>query len=322
MRVPKAERLVNLIVYLLETPRPRHLQEIRRTIPGYDQTSDSAFQRMFERDKEELREMGIPLERHPTDAFQEEYGYRIPKERYYLPDVELEDDELAALWMAASLLRLPDPTTARTALLKLAGDLPADDSMSTLSWLTADLGVSIPALPRAFQAVAERKRVRFGYRSLSGDERLRMVDPYGLVHRRGSWYLVGRDAGDGEVKSFRFDRMIEEIRMVNPLSVGSDFDIPDDFRPEQVVRDPPFVHGSDSVRARVRFDSAAAWRVERECPWLDLDIAEDGGAEAVLEVSEVSGFVSWALSFGLGAEVIEPPELRSAVAGHLEQICG
>lgn len=321
MPVRKAERLVNLIVYLLETNKPVKPDEIRRTIPGYDQDSDSSFQRMFERDKENLREMGIPIELQPTDVFEDEFGYRIPKERYYLPDIQLPPAELAALWMAASLLRLPDPSSARTALLKLSGDLPADDARSALSWLAADVGMSVKGLPQAFQAVAERRAIQFGYRSSAGKTRARKVDPYGLVHRRGAWYVVGRDREDAEMKSFRFDRMTGEIRLLTPSSAGGEFEIPESFRPETALGVPPFVKGEDPMRARVHFDAATAWRVERECPWLDLKWHEDGRAESELEVTETSGFVSWVLAFGLGAEVIDPPELRRAVLERLEEIC-
>lgn len=321
MPVRKAERLVNLIVYLLETSRPRRAEEIRRTIPGYQQQSEQAFHRMFERDKEELREVGIPIERQATDPLEEEYGYSIPKERYYLPEIELEQDELAALWMAAGLLRLPDPTTARTALLKLTGAMPSDDERSSLSWLAADVGISIKGLPRVFQAVAERKQIRFSYRPLGKEEGPRAIDPYGLVNRKGVWYVIGRDASDEEVKSFRFDRMTDEPRISNPGSSQSEFEIPDGFRPESILHTPPFVQGEDTATARVRFDSETAWRVERESPWLELDWDEDGSAEASLDVSSTTGFVSWLLSFGSGATVLEPKSLRLSVLAHLEEIC-
>jgi predicted DNA-binding transcriptional regulator YafY len=321
MPVRKAERLVNLIVYLLDTSRPRRAEEIRRTIPGYQHQSEQAFHRMFERDKEELRDAGIPIEVQPTDMLEEEYGYTIPKERYYLPDIELEEDELAALWMAAGLLRLPDPTTARTALLKLTGAMPPEDEKSSLSWLAADIGMTVKGLPRVFQAVVERKTIRFRYRPLSGQERMRTVDPYGLVNRKGAWYVIGRDASDGEIKSFRFDRMTDEARHANPSSAQPEFAIPTGFRPEDVLHAPPFVQGEDTVTARVRFDVETAWRVERESPWLHLDWADDGSAEASFEVAASNGFVSWLLSFGSGAEVIEPGSLRRSVLEHLEKIC-
>lgn len=321
MPVRKAERLVNLIVYLLETPKPVKPDQIRRTIPGYDQNNDSTFQRMFERDKEDLRELGIPLEIQPTDVFEEEYGYKIPKDRYYLPKIELEPDELAALWMAAGLLRLPDPASRRTALLKLAGDLLPEDSRSTLSWLAADFGMAVPGLPKAFQAVSERRSIEFGYRSAKGHESGRRVDPYGLVHRRGAWYVIARDVGDGEIKAFRLDRMTGEVRFRNASSAGGEFEIPEGFRPETAVSAPPFVKGEGATSATVRFDSSTAWRAERECPWLEMNWHEDGSAEAKLEVTETSGFISWVLAFGLGAEVLGPAECRHAVLRRLEEIC-
>lgn len=318
----KAERLVNLIVYLLESPRPRSSDEIRRTVAGYDQPNEVSFRRMFERDKEELREMGIPLEREATDPLEEDFGYRIPKERYYLPDIRLEKDELAALWIAASLLKLPDPVTARTALLKLAGDLPVDDDRSALQWLTADVGMSIPGLARAFLAVAERRILDFGYRTSGGDVSDRRVEPYGLVNRRGVWYLVGREsAGGGEVKSFRFDRMSTEPRLQDPGSSGGEFEIPQEFRAAAALSAPPFV-GEDPISVGVvEFDSSTAWRVERESPWVRLEPASDGSSLARVEITEISGFVSWVLSYGLGAEVLEPPEARAAILQRLEEIC-
>ncbi|MGH2687534.1 MAG: helix-turn-helix transcriptional regulator, partial [Actinomycetota bacterium] len=113
----KAERLLNLVAMLLETSRPVTAQQIRETIPGYDQGNWETFKRMFERDKDELREMGIPLELVATDAWEVEEGYRIPKDRYYLPELRLEEDEMAALVLAAGLVRMQDPEAARTALL-------------------------------------------------------------------------------------------------------------------------------------------------------------------------------------------------------------
>src|SRR5205823_2381508 len=169
LSVRKAERLLNLVAMLLETSRPVTAQQIRETIPGYDQDSWEAFKRMFERDKDELREMGIPVELAPTDPWEVEEGYRIPKDRYYLPDLNLAADEMAALVLAAGLVRMEDPDAARTALLKLSGDLsgnqgaPAPDA-ARLPWLTADLGLAAPGLAKAFAAVADRKRVTFRYR--------------------------------------------------------------------------------------------------------------------------------------------------------------
>jgi predicted DNA-binding transcriptional regulator YafY len=319
--VRKAERLLNLIAYLLETSRPVTPHQIQETIPGYDEKSWQAFQRMFERDKEELREMGIPVELAPTDVWESEEGYRIPKERYYLKQLDLAEDEIAVLFMAAGLLRLPDPGAARAALLKLTGDVPPEAARTSLSWLAADLGLSAEGLPRAFQAVSDRKRLKFSYPSRDGKPAQRTVDPFGLVHRRGAWYLVGRDHRTDDVKSFRLDRMVGEVYLVDPSLPGPEFEVPEGFRPEAALEAPPFVQGEPKISARIRFDAATAWRVERESPWLDLRFFEDSSAEADVEVTEPSGFISWILWFGEGAELIEPAELRHELLRRLEEIC-
>jgi len=304
---------------LLETSRPISLQEIHQTIPGYGQDQWDAFKRMFERDKQELHEMGIPVERAPMDVWEIEEGYRIPKDRYYLPELELAPDELAALWLAAGLVRMRDDATARSAMLKLGHNSPVDRSLHP-QWLSADLSLAAPNLPASFEAVSERKRVTFSYRSRSG-EKVRTLDPLGLVHRKGVWYLVGLDHGTSEVRSFRLDRVVGEVRQTDPTKSGPDFEPPENFRAEAALETPPFVQGTRLMKADVKFAPSASWWVERSSPWLDLTPEDGGGASATVEVTDVDGFISWILSFGEGAEVTAPSELRAAMLRRLRDIC-
>jgi proteasome accessory factor B len=323
----KAERLLNLIVCLLETDRPVTVQQIHDTVPGYAGQGFETFKRMFERDKDALREVGIPLDRAPVivEGAAEE-GYRIPKDRYYLPELDLAPEELAALWLAAGLVRLQDPGAARSALLKLAGELPPEVERTRLSWLSADLGLAVPGLPRAFQAVADRRTVSFAYRARSGGgESLRMLDPYGLVHRKGAWYLVGLDHGRGDLRSFRLDRVVGPIEYAsNRRSGGAEFEPPPGFRPEEALEVPPFVdrEAGGEDRAVVGFDPGTAWWVERSHPWLRLEPRPDGGAVAEVPVADRSGFVSWVLSLGEGVEIVGPASLRAEVLARLESLCG
>ena len=114
------ERLLNLTALLLETPRPLSAQEIRERLGAYPDELES-FRRAFERDKDDLRAMGVPLEvAEVPGVVPAVEGYRIPKDRYYLRDPGLTPDELAALRMAASVVRL-DGLSAREGLLKLGG---------------------------------------------------------------------------------------------------------------------------------------------------------------------------------------------------------
>ena len=289
------ERLLNLTALLLEAQRPLTFTQIRERIPAYGQREVDSAKRMFERDKEALREVGIPLEVAPVALLGEpEEGYRIPKDRYYLPELDLAAEELASLWLAAGLVRLQDPTAARTALLKLAGELPPEVERARLSWLSADLGLAVPGLPRAFEAVAERRTVSFDYRGRSGPQ-TRTLDPYGLVHRKGTWYLVGRDHDRRENRSFRLDRVAGEIRFVS-AGPGAEFEAPEGFRPEEALEVPPFVGREGeppAAEALVAFDASTAWWIERTHPWLRLAWGDGGSASARVPVSETGGFVSW-----------------------------
>lgn len=318
MTARKAERLLNLVVMLLESHSPVTASEIHRTIPGYGQSNLDSFRRMFERDKEELRELGIPIELSFLDTWETEEGYRIPKDRYYLPELNLEKEEIAALWLAAGLVRMHDPSTVRSALLKLTEDQPDIDLHPRI---TADLGLAIPNLPRTFEAVADHKQIGFSYRSRDGGVRKRLVDPYGLAHRKGAWYVVGHDHDNNEIRVFRLDRIVGTVHMTEPSRPGTDFEVPEGFRVEGSLESPPFVQGEQIARATVRFDASTAWWVERGAPWLRLVFDGSGNATAEVEVTNAPGFLSWLLSFGEGAELLEPPELRTALINRLAEIC-
>lgn len=305
---------------LLETSHPVTAEQIHRTIPGYGQDSWDTFKRMFERDKEELREMGIPVELSSIDLWETEQGYRIPKDRYYLPELSLEPDELAALWLAAGLLRMTDPGPARSALMKLTEGAPPEAG-GNLSWLTADMGLATPNLSTCLESVAAKKSVTFKYRSKEAT-RTRSVDPYGLTQRRGRWYLIGRDQPSDEVRSFRLDRVEGSVRLSHPSGPAPEFEIPQDFSLQGYMERPPFVQGSALDKAVVRFDASTAWWVERSSPWLRLEPAGDLSATAVVEVADDSGFISWLLGFGEGAEVLEPQRLRDLALKRLEAIGG
>lgn len=119
--VSKVERLMNLVIALLSTDRFLPAEKIRNIVQGYnDSPSDEAFSRMFERDKNELRDLGIPLETGRVSKFDPTEGYRINREAYALPAVELTTDEAAAVAVATQLWQSPELITAtQGALLKL-----------------------------------------------------------------------------------------------------------------------------------------------------------------------------------------------------------
>jgi predicted DNA-binding transcriptional regulator YafY len=301
------ERLLNLLAFLLTTDRPVTADEIRRTVAGYEQSSDEAFRRMFERDKDLLRQMGVPLERRPTDAWEVEFGYVIPSEDYEMPDPHLTDEERAALWLAAQVVRLGGQPSGPDAVFKLGGS-PMSGAGEPLA---ADLGLAADILGDLFAAVDERRRVTFTYR-----DRKRRIDPYGLVHQRGHWYVVGHDGDAGEVRSYRVDRATD---MKQADETGM-FERPPGFSVRAALPSAPWEAGQDDLMATVRFDDDVAWYARRQVP-ADAQIRDvDGGFEARLRVANIEAFLGWIIGFEASAEIIGPSEIRQAMVERVRSV--
>ena len=166
----KLERLMNLLATLLETPSLLSADDIRRRVPGYPDDL-TAFRRAFERDKDDLRDMGVPVERGEVPGADPPIpGYRVRPDRYYLRDPALDPDELAALHLALDAVRF-DGIEGGGALWKLGGRPHGVESSAPAPSTTADVGASLPSdanLVALFSAVSERRSVRFSYRSPRG----------------------------------------------------------------------------------------------------------------------------------------------------------
>jgi proteasome accessory factor B len=301
--VNRLERLLNLVAALLAAERLLGREEIRERVPGYAD-DDASFRRAFERDKETLRTMGIPIVVEafdPGDPSAGE-GYRIPKDQYYLPDPELAPDELAALHLAATAVRL-EGVEGGEAIWKLGG-APGAGGVEQIAALPGSEHLSA-----AFAAVAERRTLRFTYR---GEQRT--VDPWRLAYRNGHWYLAGRDHDRDAERSFRLDRLGSAPEAGPPAA----FDRP----PEPPRRFPaPWEMGDDEeITAQVRVDAAHADRVVDQLG-ADAVVTRDAlGVVVQLRVTNRAAFRTFVLSLLDRAEVVAPPELRDDMVRWLEAI--
>ena len=215
---------MNLVIALLSTRTFITAERIRETVYGYaDSASDEAFSRMFERDKNELRDLGIPLETGRVSQFDPTEGYRINRDAYALPAVELTADEAAAVAVATQLWESPELITAtQGALLKLraAGvDVDAADSGIAITSTAALPGLrgSEDVLGILLSAIDSGQAVRFPHRpSRSDPYTTRTVEPWGVVTDRGRWYLVGHDRDRDATRTFRLSRIGADVTPIGP----------------------------------------------------------------------------------------------------------
>ena len=294
------ERVLNLLIYLLESQSPVTADDVRRTVLGYDGQTDEAFHRMFERDKDVLRKLGVPLNRQALDAWEVDYGYTVDPDEYAVPDPGLSEEERVALSVAARMVRLGGSYAGLDALLKLGG---IERSVG-LEPLGADLGAEAEVLGSLFGAITERRAVKFDYRASE-----RQLDPYGIAHRRGHWYLVG--AGTEGERIYRVDR-IEKLTVSEKTGT---FAKPKGFDVRSLMDGQPWEAGSDpEVEATIRFDSEVAWWAART---LGLERPE-AELVATVPVANRDALVGWVLSFGDAAEVLDPPEIRDEIRTRVE----
>src|SRR5439155_26962227 len=203
----KTERLLGLVVCLLSSQRYLTATQIRAAVPGYPASFD-AFKRMFERDKEELRELGIPLDMGSNGPLDEELGYRIPRQRYVLPDIKLEPDEAAVLALAARVWQRAELAGAAAgALLKLrAAGVEPEETREPGSGPRLQTGEA--AFGRLWEAVRDGRPVAFRYWAAGRSEaQRRELEPWGVVNRRGRSYVAGHDRARQAVRVFRLSRI-------------------------------------------------------------------------------------------------------------------
>ncbi|HVF13807.1 MAG TPA: WYL domain-containing protein [Acidimicrobiales bacterium] len=306
----RLERLINLVAALLESERPLTIDELRFRLPGYAE-NDGAFRRAFERDKEALRELGVPLVTEPLDPLHPGVeGYRIPKDAYYLRDPGLEQDELAALHLAASAVRM-EGADGVAALWKLGGELAEEGPAAAVA------SVAVAALPGAdhlavlFGAISARRPVEFAYHG-----RPRRLDPYRLSFRNGHWYLAGFDHGAGAERSFRLDRVESEV-----TASGEAGSFPP--APAAAAVAPAWEMGEgEAVEVRLLVDvEQAGWAIGFVGPDAVEERRPDGSVVLRVSVTNRPAFRSFVLGFLDHAEVLGPPELRAEMVEWLEAQC-
>jgi proteasome accessory factor B len=315
--VARAERLVNLVLCLLSTRQFLSADRIRGIVAGYsDAPSYEAFSRMFERDKTELRELGVPLEVGRTSPFDDGVdGYRIARRDYELGDIDLQPDEAAAVALAARLWDSPELTgAAHSALIKLrAAGVDVDQASPAI--VEPKVRATEPAFAPLLAAVQAGQAVMFHYRRPSPAElRSRTIEPWGVVSWRGRWYVVGHDRDRKAPRCFRLSRIVGEV---TPVGEPGEFKRPDGIDLLDFVATTGTEPKTTST-ARVWVAAGKAAGVRRSAKVVgSREIGGIQGDELELELRFPESAAKWFAGFGPDVLVLEPDVLRKSVQERL-----
>ncbi len=304
----KSERLVNLTIALLATKRYLTKSEIFRTVAGYTGDVD-ARDRMFERDKDDLRSLGIEIELGSFDPlFEDEPGYRIKEESYQIQLDDLDPASIALLSQASKVWRtaaLSD--SAQTGLRKLKSiGIESDEDL--VVGLTSTSHTAPEQLPEIIEAISERREITFNYLSAEMKSELRKVQPYRLSNSRGYWYLIGCDVALGELRTFRLDRFDSSVEVGRTSGA---------FEADEAALDNEDSHNEDVRSAEVLVRKGKAPHLRSSAHVKDYDEEWD-----LLEVqyhseSTIIREVLWA---GDNAKILSPRELQRALIDVLQSV--
>jgi proteasome accessory factor B len=320
----RTERLLSIVVLLLSARRYLTAAEIRAAVHGYPE-QDEPFRRMFERDKEELRELGIPLETGLTSPLDGEPGYRISRQDYELPEIRLEADEAAVLGIAARVWESAALAGAAAgALLKLrAAGMESDNSKKAgaeprLTGIEPRLTTQEPAFGPLWQAVRDRRPVTFRYRPQGrAESAVRVLEPWGVVNRRGRWYVAGLDRDREATRVFRLSRIEGPVRMAGPPGSVT---VPEGADVRALVSGWNRAPELSDEPAVLRVRTGAGHALRRH----GRSVEPDGADWDIVTTAypKASWYAEYLASFGADVVVLAPGELRRAVVERLRGALG
>lgn len=320
--LPPAERLLNLVIALVNTPGRMTKEQIRTSVAGYDREgSTEAFERMFERDKETLRELGVPVTTVHGPAHGDDAGYRVDLDAYALPPMELSAAQLGVLGLAAEFWQdqvLRADAARGLTKLRAVGAEPA--GTDAIMGLAPRLHAAGPALAPLLDAAHARQAVEFTYRAASTGEVLRRtVQPWRVVGSRGGWYLVGFDTGRGAPRVFRLSRIVSDVVAVGPPGA---FTVPADLDAQAMIA--ARQEGEGLAWLAVAPERAGALRSRAVDPGdetlpADAPPPPPGHDVLAVPVGRTADLADEIVGYTDAVVVLAPPQLREAVVRRLRE---
>jgi proteasome accessory factor C len=314
----KLIRQLSLVAFLMAERRPLTARDIKSNVEGYQEMSDEAFARRFYSDRAELVALGVPLDSQ-RDEFTGEELYTLRSERYFLPELELDDEELAALQTCFFLLegRFAYAEPLRLALQNLALGRSAGALAAAPTSTASRVEVSDPDYSPELQgrlgklegAISKQRTVKFRYWSIYRDEEEeRTLNPFALLPENGSWYVIGHDLERADIRTFRVSRIRSDIRFSTRRE--RDFRLPPEFDVENYRGRAEWQFGDIVGEAKIEVAPDTAWWVERAYG------GERNRVEGDIFVTQYASsnlLARWILRQDGRAVPLEPSELRRLV---------
>ncbi|WP_152364847.1 helix-turn-helix transcriptional regulator [Microlunatus speluncae] len=318
MTTRKTERILNLTICLLVSGRFVSKGQIREAVEAYHGLSDAAFERTFERDKDELRALGVPIEVGSFEAlFDDEPGYRIRPSEFELPPIDLTAEEAAVVGVAARVWQhasVAESTMSAIAKLRAAGIEP---DTSQLASLEPSVQAQEPAFEPLWNAVLQRIRMSFTYRNGAK----RTLEPWGLTSTKGRWYVIGRDIDRNGTRMFKLSRISDLPKRVSKPGA---YQVPDDLDLRSLARS--LAPAEPTASAVVAIRSGKAPALARRAEPIEAAAAgvELPGGFAVFRVgyTEVGSLAEEIARYAADVVVVQPIELRQAVIDQLTAVVG
>lgn len=302
MSSQKTERLINLTLALLASKRYLSKAEILRNIPGYEGSPETK-ERMFERDKDDLRSLGIQIDVNNFDPlFEDEQGYLIKSESFQFAENEFTKEELLLLTMAANLWHdSAVEMDSQNALLKIQSlSGPVENDMTTTP--TLRITEDWQLLVSIFTAVQNKQILEFSYRG-----KKRQVNPYGLYSSNGFWYLIAFEIN--VIKSFKLVRIEGEVDLIGEKDA---FEKPDNFNVGNFLKEES---NSVSLVSKLQVRKGAALSLRNKFTVKDLDSEWDLMDIPYTNEQELLEMVLW---HGTDLKLIEPAALRQLLVANLK----
>ncbi len=319
-KVLKLERQLNLVSYLLSARAPVPFSDIRGRVVGYDDdASPDAVEKRFDRDKADLRAIGVNIEYVSSDLFGRA-GYVIDPRGYFLRETDLEPEDAMLLAVLQRTLGVADDELGRnlkSALAKLTIDSSLPEPLRTSVGEQHLLSLGQPNrdpgrnhLSTLGEAIGRRRRVSFRYHTVDANRmETREVQPYGLGLAKGHWHMVGFDESRKALRNFRLDRIKGKLSVMDKKDDA--FEVPDDFEIDKHIEQQEFdIPEGPVIKVTVEFDDVATWLLQRQRRGEStLEVLDDGRGHLQFSIRSVEGLFRWVAEWGQRARIVKPKHL-------------